>query len=91
MLQAPLTSQEQNALDCFKKNLQLLLADNLLSIHLFGSRARGEGTAESDLDVLLVLRKKDRALCRQIIAEALEIDLAYGVNLSPTILSEIEY
>ncbi len=91
MLQSPLTVQEQRALERFKQNTQLLLADNLLSISLFGSRARGEGTDESDLDVLIVLRNKDRALCRRIVAEALEIDLAYGVNLAPTILSAAEY
>lgn len=86
-----LTSQEQQALKRFKTTLQPLLTDNLLSLRLFGSRARGEGTEESDLDVLIVLRNKDRALCRRIVAEALEIDLAYGVNLSPIILSAAEY
>ena len=52
---------------------------------------RGEGTEESDLDVLIVLREKSRALCRRIVAEALEIDLAYDTNLAPTILSVEEY
>ena len=63
MHQQPLTLQEQCALAHFKKSLQLLLVDNLLSLRLFGSRARGEGAADSDLDVLLVLQEKDRALC----------------------------
>jgi predicted nucleotidyltransferase len=91
MQQHPLTLQERRALEHFKAALQSLLVENLLFVRLFGSRARGEGTVESDLDVLLVLRNKDRALCRRIVAEALEIDLAYGVNLSPTILSVAEY
>jgi predicted nucleotidyltransferase len=53
-----LTLPEQQALHRFKTVLESLLADNLISLRLFGSRARGEGTDESDLDVLIVLREK---------------------------------
>ena len=89
--QRPLTSAEQQALERFKAVLTPLLADNLISLRLFGSRVRGEGTEESDLDVLIVLREKNRMLCRRIVAESLEIDLAYDTNLAPTILSVEEY
>lgn len=82
-----LTLLEQDALQRFKAAIEPLLADNLISLRLFGSRPRGEGTEESDLDVLIMLREKNRALCRRIVAEALEIDLAYDTNLAPTILS----
>ena len=58
---------------------------------LFASRAREEGTEESDLDVLVVVRKKHRTLYRRIIEESLEIDLAYGTDLAPTILNASEY
>jgi len=81
-----LTLSEQHALQRFKTILESLLADNLISLRLFGSRARGEGTEESDLDVLAVQREKNRVLCCRIVAEALEIDLAYDTNLAPTIL-----
>ena len=86
-----LTLPEQHALQRFKAAIEPLLVDNLISLRLFGSRARGEGTKESDLDVLIVLREKNRALCRRIVAESLEIDLAYDTNLAPTILSVEEY
>lgn len=89
--QRALKIAEQQAMERFKDVLRSLLTDNLLSLRLFGSRARGEGTEESDLDVLVVLREKDRAVCRRIVVEALEIDLAYETNLAPTILSAEEY
>lgn len=82
---------EQQALERFKAALQSLLGDNLLALRLFGSRGRGEGTEESDLDVLVLVREKDRALCRCIVEESLEVDLTYGTNLAPTILSAEEY
>lgn len=86
-----LTQKEKDGLASFKGALQSLLGDNLLSLRLFGSRARGEGTEESDLDVLVLVTKKDRALCRRIVEESLEVDLAYEINLAPTILSADEY
>ena len=86
-----LTPTERHALQRFKTVLESLLAGSLISLRLFGSRAREEETEESDLDVLIVLREKNRALCRRIVAEALEIDLAYDINLAPTILSVEEY
>ena len=85
------TLREQQALKHFKTVFQSLLGENLISLRLFGSRARREGTDESDLDVLVVLREKNRSICRRIVAEALEIDLAYETNLTPTILSTEEY
>jgi predicted nucleotidyltransferase len=87
----PLTEAEQQALAQFKTALESLLGDNLLLLRLFGSRAREEGTEESDLDVLVVVRKKDRRLYRRIVEESLDIDLAYGTNLAPTILNASEY
>lgn len=87
----PLTEAEQQALTRFKVALQSLLGDNLLSLRLFGSRVRGEGTEESDLDILVLVKKKDRALCRRIVEESLEVDLAFEINLAPTILSADEY
>ncbi len=90
-MKKPLTESEERALARFKGALQSLLGDNLLSLHLFGSRARGEETEESDLDVLVVVRKKNWALCRRIVEESLDVDLAYDTNLAPTILSAQEY
>jgi predicted nucleotidyltransferase len=90
-MKKPLNEAERRALAGFKAALQTLLGDNLLSLRLFGSRVRGEDTEESDLDVLVLLERKDRALCRLIVEESLEVDLAYGTNLAPTILSAEEY
>jgi predicted nucleotidyltransferase len=90
-MKKPLTKVEQQALSRFRDALQSWLGENLISMRLFGSRARGEQTEESDIDVLVLVQKKDRALCRRIIEESLEVDLTYGINLSPTILSADEY
>ena len=87
----PLTETERQGLERFKATLQSLLGENLVSLRLFGSRARGDASEDSDLDVLIVLQNKDRKLCRRIVEESLEIDLAYDTNLAATILSAQEY
>jgi predicted nucleotidyltransferase len=86
-----LTRIERRALDDFKAAVHSLLGDNLVALRLFGSRARAEGTAESDIDVLVLVRVKDAALCRRIVEVALDIDLAYDTNLATAILTTAEY
>jgi predicted nucleotidyltransferase len=90
-VQTPLTAAEQAALTRFKAALQALLGDNLVSLRLFGSRARGEGTDESDLDVLVLVHRKDPTLCRRIVDAALDVDLAYDTNVAPAIFTTSEY
>ena len=86
-----LTAAERQALARFKTALEALLGKDLVSLRLFGSRARGEGTPESDLDVLVLVRAKNPALCRRIVEAALDADLAYDTNVAPTILTTTEY
>ena len=41
-----------------KSQLQALYGDRLFSVLLYGSVARGEATADSDIDVLVVLKEQ---------------------------------
>lgn len=49
-------SQLQPALDEFRQRLSQLYGERLVQMILFGSQARGNATAESDVDVLVVLK-----------------------------------
>jgi predicted nucleotidyltransferase len=86
-----LTVTEREALARFKAALQSLLGNDLVSVRLFGSRVRGTGTEESDVDVLVIVRKLDREVSRRIAEESLEVDLAYDTNLSATVMTTEEY
>jgi len=59
------------------------------SVFLFGSVARGEEEATSDIDILVVTRKRREAL-DAIGRLQLEISRAYGNHLSAMILSQSE-
>jgi predicted nucleotidyltransferase len=86
-----LTVREREALGRFKAALQSLLGNDLVLVRLFGSRARGAGAEESDIDVLVIVRKFNREVSRRIAEESLDIDLAYDTNLSATVMSTEEY
>ena len=50
------TEQEQQVLSDLRRGLQALYGDRLVKLILFGSRARGDARADSDYDVMVVLR-----------------------------------
>jgi predicted nucleotidyltransferase len=59
----------------FASRVRKLLATNLVHVHWFGSRSRGEGNADSDVDLLV---ETERALTpgeRDMVAD-ISIDLA---------------
>jgi predicted nucleotidyltransferase len=82
---ARLSAAERRMLDRFVLAMREHLGDDLLSVWLFGSRARGDDTGPlSDVDVLLVTRsgREDEATAWRYLA-----DLAEEEDLSPVLLS----
>lgn len=61
---------------------------NILEIRLFGSYARGEATKDSDVDLLMVLEKKDRSAEHQIfhLTELAMEAVDYNDFLSPLMM-----
>jgi predicted nucleotidyltransferase len=60
----------------------------LLEARLFGSRARGEGDEESDLDVAFIVQAGGRARRREVQDLAFDISLRTGIQLSPLVIEE---
>jgi uncharacterized protein len=56
--------QEAALLDPAVRSIRRVEGDNLVSIVLFGSRARGEATPESDVDLLVVVNEASPRLDR---------------------------
>ena len=69
------------------------MGKDLVSIILFGSAARGEGHAGSDIDLILVVRDRsdlDR-LDEKVSEISLEAAAAFGGLISPILLTETAY
>ncbi len=56
-----------------------------MSIQLFGSRARGTGRGDSDLDVFVSLDTANRSDRAVIFDHAFDVGLEYGLTLSPLV------
>ena len=86
-----LSSKEIKVLRDLKKKLQSVLGNRLSRIILFGSKARGDADAESDIDVAILVSKLDRDLKRIILDSVAEIELRYLKVISSFVLSLDEF
>jgi len=86
-----LTVNEENTVVKFVAAIRKALGKNLLLAELFGSKARGNFSADSDIDVLLVVREKTPEIRDRIFTALFEIDPYYEYKISPVIYSEFEY
>ncbi len=82
-----LNMNEKLAIKEFRDRVAGLLGDGLKRMVLFGSKVNGHATSESDIDILVLV--KDSALRRRdsILDQAFEVNLKYGVYVSPRIVS----
>jgi predicted nucleotidyltransferase len=83
-----LTPAERAAVDEFLDEVRRRLGPDLHEVRLFGSRARGEGTDESDLDLAVIVTPQGRARRYEVYDAAFDIGLRHGVRLAPFVVSE---
>jgi predicted nucleotidyltransferase len=86
-----LSPLERAALTTFRTRLAARFGARLDRAVLFGSRARGEGHEESDLDVLVVVHDLSRAERADVIDDAGAIELETGLVLSPIVRAAVEW
>jgi len=77
----------RKALNELKERLLEALKDNLIKIVFFGSRARGLFEPDSDLDILIMVKKKNHETVDRIFSIAQEIEdtilhkIAFSIHL----------
>ena len=81
----------REAVEEFVRRVLERYRDKIDSIILFGSVARGEAKEDSDIDVLIVVKKEDFKLRRALIGVAFDILLETGKNISVKVLSKNEF
>jgi len=75
--------EARQALDAAKMNLlSEQYGDHVISVLIFGSKARGDARADSDIDVLAVLDNDDPRLRSQVRRTAARVSLEYDVLIS---------
>ena len=81
-----LSSSDQAALFEFSHRLRHQFGNRIVHVWFFGSKARGDADAESDIDLLVVALQADWALEKSIARLAFQVDMAYGTVLSPHVV-----
>lgn len=76
-----------------RDGLERIYGARLRGVYLFGSRARGDGGPDSDLDVLVVLDKVDHYMTELERTSALvaKVSLAAGMALSRVFVPELDW
>jgi predicted nucleotidyltransferase len=82
-----LNPKEREAILEFVRLLEEQFGDLVSSVALFGSKARGESTPDSDIDVLVVVNSDDWRMHKQVRYLAADVCLEYELNLSPRVWS----
>jgi predicted nucleotidyltransferase len=98
-----LSAQERAALTEYQTRLLDKFPKRIRRIALFGSKARGDAGPDSDLDVLVVLGDGQKSrdgfyplgvtdpAWREIVGMTFDLLMEYGVDISPTVISEDEF
>ncbi|MEW6607170.1 MAG: nucleotidyltransferase domain-containing protein [bacterium] len=82
---------KQKAVNEFKDFLLDNYSNRIELIELFGSKARGDGDKESDIDLLIVVDKEDRRFDDQICEMMTELSLEYNTLVSPVVFEKEEF
>ncbi|MFH0924442.1 MAG: nucleotidyltransferase domain-containing protein [bacterium] len=82
-----LSRNEFLAVDKFIEYLKQSLKDNLITIKIFGSKARGESKNDSDIDIFVLVREMNYGIIHNISGVASELNLEFNIVLSPLIFS----
>jgi predicted nucleotidyltransferase len=83
-----LTDKERRVATEFVSKVRERFGNQVLSIVLFGSRARGEAGADSDMDVLVVMSDDDLEMGREIRYLAVDVWLKHDIYLSTRVWSQ---
>jgi len=86
-----ITQNENAALRTFVQRVLDELGAQVFQVILFGSKARGDSNADSDVDVLILANEENRRLQETINKIASQISLDYDVLFNPLLIAEARW
>jgi predicted nucleotidyltransferase len=86
-----LTREERLAVDAFATALYRQYPDRIQDVILFGSKARGEGHPDSDIDILILVDDDNWRFSHAISRLAARVSLNYDVLLGPRVIRQARW
>lgn len=83
-----MTDKEKLVLRQFKAAVEDALGKQIIELKLFGSKARGDDTPESDIDILVIVTDDDWHICDTVYDIATDIFLRTDIFISPKVISK---
>jgi predicted nucleotidyltransferase len=81
-----LAPREKQAVERFVDTLLQQYPERVLETMLFGSKARGDSTPDSDIDILLIVDDDDWQFSHLISTIAARVSLDYDVLIGPRVI-----
>ena len=81
-----LKKKELEAVKEFCAAVKRTLGNELVSLRLFGSKARGSAGRESDIDVAVVVRQRNSRVWDTVMDAAFYTNLRWDVYISPRVI-----
>ena len=86
-----ITKNENAALRTFIQRILAELGAQISQVILFGSKARGDSNADSDVDVLILTNDENRRLQETINKIASQVSLNYDVLFNPLLIASARW
>ena len=82
-----LSNKEKNILYNFKKEIEKKFPGEIIEVLIFGSKARGDATRDSDIDILVITKSINRKIIKEIRFTGYELEIENGITLSIQVFS----
>ncbi|MCK4473136.1 MAG: nucleotidyltransferase domain-containing protein [Anaerolineae bacterium] len=86
-----LSEQEQCAIEVFLERVRQAHPQRVKQVRLFGSKARGDSHAGSDIDILLIVDEEDWRFRHAISDIAADVSLAHDVLIEPRVIGQARW
>jgi len=86
-----LAPRERVAIEEYVSYIRDRFPERILSVALFGSKARGDAHAESDIDLIVLVDVEDRGFRSELWRTASDISLEHNVVLSVRVYAQARW
>ncbi len=83
-----LEPKDAAALREFARRVRASLGPDLVTLKLFGSKAKGYASPDSDIDVAVVVRQGASKIWDDVLDVAFKVNLAHDVYISPRVIEQ---